>query len=123
MRSHVRVSLLAPLIGAILALVAVGSARSAGRGPHLASNPLFAANCKIATCGKFEITSPSLKPEEVKSTELYTQAAGHPLAGVTQFKVNTEGTFPNAVLQSISRRAASWTHVRTDVGVGVATSP
>jgi hypothetical protein len=109
MRSHVRVSLLAPLLGAILALVAV-SAPAAQAAVPFGIEDLFAANCKVSTCGEFG--GPALK-----DSELYTQAAGHPLAGITAFKINTEGTFPNEAPSGIV------THVRTDVGVGVSTNP
>ena len=107
MRSHVRVLCLAPVIGAILALVAV-SAPAAQAAFGIEAK--FAANCKVSTCGEFG-GSPLI------DSELYTQAAGHPLAGITAFKINTTGTYPNEVPSGIV------THVRTDVGVGVATSP
>lgn len=103
MRSHVRVSLLAPLIGAILALVAV-SAPAAQAAFGIEAR--FAANCHFSTCGEFG--GPPLK-----NSELFTQAAGHPPAGITAFKINTTGGVPSGIV----------THVRTDVGVGVSTNP
>ena len=117
MRSHVRVSLVALVVSASVAFVAAPAAQAAS---SFGVESVFAANCKVATCGKFEI--PSLKPEEVNPVELYTQAAGHPLVGVTQFKVNTEGTFPNAAPSGIATGEIV-THVRTDVGRGVSTNP
>ena len=107
MRSHVRISLLAPLVGAILALVAV-SAPAAQAAFGLEST--FAANCKNTTCT-------AKTAEEHPSTELFTQAGGHPNGGITEFKINTVGTPPNAAPTGIV------THVRTDVGVGVSTNP
>ena len=47
----------------------------------------------------------------------YTQAAGHPAAGITAFKINTVGAFPEAAPTGIV------THVRTDVAPGVSTNP
>jgi hypothetical protein len=117
MRSNVRVSLVALIVSASVAFVAAPAAQAAS---SFGIESVFAANCNVSTCGEFEI--PSLQPKEIKTSELYTQAAGHPLAGITAFKVNTEGTFPNAVPSGIATGGIV-THVRTDVGVGVATSP
>ena len=47
----------------------------------------------------------------------YTQAAGHPAWGITDFKVATVGNLPNEAPLGIV------THVRTDVGPGVSTNP
>ena len=52
----------------------------------------------------------------------YTQAAGHPPYGITDFKVNTEGKFPNEAAGGRSEGKVV-THVRTDVGPGVSTNP
>ena len=119
MRSHVRVSLVAPLIGAILALVAV-AAPAAQAASSFGLESVFASNCTNTTCGELEI--PSLQPKAVSNSELYTQAAGHPVGGITQFKVNTEGEFPEAAPSGIATGGVV-THVRTDVGVGVSTNP
>ena len=119
MRSHVRVLLAAPLIGAILALVAV-AAPAAQAASSFGLESVFASNCNNTTCG--ELAIPSLQPKVVANSELYTQAAGHPVGGITQFKVNTEGEFPNAVPSGIATGGIV-THVRTDVGVGVSTNP
>ena len=107
MRSHVRVSFLAPLIGAILALVAV-SAPSAQAAFGVGS--LFASNCqKGATC--------TATSTEGNHSEIFTQAAGHPPQGVTDFTVKTfeSGgvTFPEGSVKNI----------RTDVGPGESTNP
>jgi hypothetical protein len=116
MRSHVRVSLVALIVSASVAVAAPAAQAASSFGIE----SVFAANCNVSTCGEFEI--PSLQPKEIKTSELYTQAAGHPLAGITAFKVNTEGTFPNAVPSGIATGGIV-THVRTDVGVGVSTNP
>jgi hypothetical protein len=119
MRSKARFALLAPLLGVILALVAL-SAPAAQAASSFGLESVFASNCTNTTCGELEI--PSLQPKAVANSELYTQAAGHPVGGITQFKVNTEGEFPNAAPSGIATGGVV-THVRTDVGVGVSTNP
>jgi hypothetical protein len=115
---RVRVSLVlaALMVGALLA----GAAPAAQAASSFGLESVFASNCKNTTCGEFEI--PSLQPKAVANSELYTQAAGHPNGGITQFKVNTEGEFPNAAPSGIATGGVV-THVRTDVGVGVSTNP
>ena len=100
MRVHVRISLLALLVGAIIAVPASAAQAAAG------IERFFAANCKVGTC-------------EAKNaeTEGFTQAGGHPNFGITDFKINTTGAFPNEVPSGIV------THIRTDVAPGVATNP
>jgi hypothetical protein len=114
MRVHVRVSLVALLICASVA-VATSAAQAA---VPFGVEKVFAANCKVSTCGEF----PEYGGTPLENSELFTQAAGHPPAGITAFKVNTEGVFPNEVPAGIATGGIV-THVRTDVGVGVATSP
>ncbi len=99
-----------------------------------------AANCKAGheECGeeereakfepvpKVEIKLKYSYPKEPNTTEAreagYTQAAGHPAVGITAFKVNTEGTFPNEAPAGIAAGGVV-THVRTDVAPGVSTNP
>ena len=114
MRSHVRVSLLALIVSACVVVVAPVAQAAEPFG----IKEVFAANCNVSTCGEY----PEFGGTPLKNSELFTQAAGHPLAGITAFKVNTEGTFPNEVPAGIATGGIV-THVRTDVGVGVATSP
>jgi hypothetical protein len=109
MCSQVRISVLALIAGAIVAVSAPAAQASFG------IEHIFAANCKVSTCGEFG--GPPLKTEE-----LFTQAAGHPPFGITAFKVKTTGSFPNEVPEGIAEGGIV-THVRTDVGVGVSTSP
>jgi hypothetical protein len=114
MRVHVRVSLIALLVSASVA-VAASAAQAA---VPFGIEKVFAANCKVSTCGEF----PEYGGTPLENSELFTQAAGHPPAGITAFKVNTEGVFPNDAPAGIATGGIV-THVRTDVGVGVATSP
>jgi hypothetical protein len=123
MRSKVRFrfALLAPLVGAILALVAVSApAAQAAFGVET----FVAANCSTGheTCGEEKI-GPYSFPKEPSKTEAetqgYTQAGGHPAVGITAFKVKTEGTLPNEV----PSEGKLVTHVRTDVSPGVSTNP
>jgi hypothetical protein len=113
MRSHVRVSLVALIVSASVAFVAAPAAQAA-----FGIKEVFAANCKVSTCGEF----PEFGGTPLKNSELFTQAAGHPVAGITAFKVNTEGTFPNEAPAGVATGGIV-THVRTDVGVGVSTNP
>jgi hypothetical protein len=98
MRSHARISLLALVACATVAASAPAAAQAA-----LGIEKAFAGNCKI------ECT------ESTSSTELYTQAAGHPPFGITEFTVNTSapGGPPTGLVN----------HIRTDVAPGVSTNP
>ena len=100
MRSHVRVSLVALIVSASVAVAAPAAQAEFG------IEAKFAANCNVSTCGEFG--GPPLK-----NSELFTQAAGHPPAGITAFKIDAPGGVPSGIV----------THVRTDVGVGVSTNP
>ncbi|HEY2536946.1 MAG TPA: hypothetical protein VGI24_08190 [Solirubrobacteraceae bacterium] len=113
MKSNVRVSLVALIVSASVAFVAAPAAQAA-----FGIKEVFAANCKVSTCGEF----PEFGGTPLKNSELFTQAAGHPAAGITAFKVNTEGTFPNEAPEGVATGGIV-THVRTDVGVGVSTNP
>jgi hypothetical protein len=127
MRSNVRFALLAPLLGAILALVAI-SAPAAQAAPEFGAEILVAGNCteKFEACGSDPLTGPYAFPKdptvEEARTEGYTQAGGHPSWGVTAFKVNTEGKLPNAVPAGLLTTGPV-KRVRTDVGPGVSTNP
>jgi hypothetical protein len=117
MRSRVRFLFAAPLVGALLALVAVSApAAQASFGVE----KFVAANCseKYETCGEEPGTTFPKEPSLAEAKEQgYTQAAGHPAWGITAFKINTTGTFPNALPSGLV------THVRTDVAPGVSTNP
>jgi hypothetical protein len=121
MRSHVRSLLLVLAIGLAAVAVAAPVAQAA-----FGVEKFVAANCKVGheTCVEEERKAGPLTysyPKEPTKAEAeeggYTQAAGHPAAGITAFKVNTEGAFPNEAPGGIV------THVRTDVAPGVSTNP
>src|SRR5580698_3657571 len=100
MRVHVRVSLVALLICASVA-VAAPAAQAFG------IESFYAANCKTSACNA---SSPN--------SEYFTQAAGHPFAGITDFKLKTIQVEPGVFVPEGSVQT-----VRTDVGVGVSTNP
>jgi hypothetical protein len=118
----VRVWLVALLVAAAGAAVASFAALApVAQAEVLAVESLFAGNCNAASeeCNK---APPGATPaEEVAKAEKegYTQAAGHPPYGITEFKVATVPltVFPKEI------PAAFVTHVRTDVGPGVSTNP
>jgi hypothetical protein len=124
MRSHVRVSLVALLASASVAIAAPGAQAAVEFGPEI----LVAGNCtkEFKTCGSNPLTGPYAFPKEPSVKEAreegYNQAAGHPYWGITSFKVNTEGELPNAVPAGLLT-AGPVKHVRTDVGPGVSTNP
>jgi hypothetical protein len=128
MRSYARIAFLAPLVGAIFA-VSVPAAQAA---TEFGAETLVAGNCteKYEACGSEEIKlAPGLEysfPKEPTLAEAreqgYTQAAGHPAWGSTDFKVTTEGAFPNEVPAGL-QTTGPVKHVRTDVGPGVSTNP
>jgi hypothetical protein len=121
---------MAPLVGVILALVAI-SAPAAQAAASFGVEKFSAANCTAAyegcageetTIGPFEYWTPKETTVAEEKTQGYTQAAGHPAWGITDFKVNTEGTLPNEVPAGIAEGKVV-AHVRTDVGPGVSTNP
>ncbi|HEX5307498.1 MAG TPA: hypothetical protein VFW38_00265 [Solirubrobacteraceae bacterium] len=123
MTLRTRFWLLGMLVCAV-AFASVGIGASAAFGAFGVES-FVAANCKTGheTCVETAIgpTGEYSFPKEPSLTEAeeggYTQAAGHPAVGVTAFKINTTGTFPNEVPTGVV------THVRTDVAPGVSTSP
>jgi hypothetical protein len=71
----------------------------------------FAAECTVATCGEFG--GPPLK-----TSELFTQAAGHPDFGITDFKLNSQelpgpAFLPEGNIESL----------QVDVPAGLSTNP
>jgi hypothetical protein len=127
MRSKVRFrfALLAPLVGAILA-VSASSAMAA-----VEIEKFIGINCAVGhegcgekTVGADVFTDPleeTVEPNTTESEEAgYRQAAGHVPFGVTDFQVATHGgEYKNA--QAIPNGIV--THVRVDVAPGLATSP
>jgi hypothetical protein len=127
MRSKVRFSLLALVVGMIVAVVAPAAAQAA-----FGVEKLVATNCKaeFEKCGSEEKAGPILGPppnpayvipKEPNLAEAqeqgFTQAGGRVPFGITDFKVNTVGEYPNAVPEGIVN------HVRVDVSAGLATAP
>jgi len=127
MRSCVRVSMLALLAVALLAVsapVALGA-----EVPVI--EKFVATNCEVETCGQENVLGPFFEPkpkvtEEEAKNEGFTQAGGRVPFGVTDFKVATfeegeptklPGSYPKKVPTSIV------THLRTDVAPGLATNP
>jgi hypothetical protein len=107
MRSCVRFSFLALLIGVIVAVAAPAAQAVPG------VERFFASNCKVNTCKK---VAPAEEKEKAEA-EGFTQAAGHPNFGITDFKVNTTGAPPKEVPDG------NVNHIRTDVAPGVSTNP
>src|SRR6476661_5104471 len=118
MRVHVRFSLLALLVGLLMGVAA--STASAAEVPAISK--FVATNCEISTCGQEDVLGPFFEPkeeisEEEAHNEGYTQAGGRVPFGVTDFKVQTTGSYPNKVPTEVV------THIRTDVAPGLATNP
>jgi hypothetical protein len=122
MRSNARFrfALLAPLVGAILTLLAPTAAQAAGEVPVI--EKLVATNCTVSTCGQENVLGPFNEPKanvtvEEAEKEGFTQAGGRVPYGITDFKVLTTGNYPDKVPTSLV------THLRTDVAPGLATNP
>lgn len=124
MRSCVRFSFLALLVGVIVAVAAPGAQAAVPFGIE----KFVAVNCSVGheECASSEIElAPGLRysfPKEPtlaeSETQGYSQAGGHVPFGITDFKVNTEGAFPNE-----APAGGVLSHIRTDVAAGLATSP
>lgn len=106
MRVHVRISLVALLVSASVAVAAPAA-------QAFSIESFFAANCKNATC-----TDKSTKENP---SEFYTQAGGHPVGGITDFKIKSH------VIQTSPEVAeapeVNVKTVRTNVAPGVSTNP
>ncbi|HEY4450528.1 MAG TPA: hypothetical protein VGN13_02900 [Solirubrobacteraceae bacterium] len=117
MRVQVRLSVLALVVGVLMAIAA--STAAAAEAPEI--EKFVATNCTVSTCGQ-EGTEPFTEPKQEISVEEahkegYTQAGGRVPYGITDFKVRTVGSYPHKVPTSIV------THIRTDVAPGLATNP
>ena len=119
MRSWVRFSFLALLVGVLVAATAPAIA-DAAEAPEI--EKFVATNCTVATCGQetvfgpFKEPKPKIEPAEAV-TEGFTQAGGRVPFGITDFKLLTTGSYPDKVPTSLA------THLRTDVAPGLATNP
>jgi hypothetical protein len=113
MRSCVRFSFLALLIGVIVAVAAPAAQAAFGL------ESWFAANCKVSTCEK--AASPA---EEVAKAQAegYSQAAGHPPFGITDFKLKRVEASPGFFVPE-GFPGGSLKNMRVDVAPGVSTNP
>ncbi|HWY90783.1 MAG TPA: hypothetical protein VNY31_08945 [Solirubrobacteraceae bacterium] len=109
MKSHARVSLMALITGAIIALAGPAAAQA-----EFGVASFFASNCKVNTCKKV----PPAEEKEKAEKEGFTQAAGHPNFGITDFTVNTHEGPEKALIPD-----GTITHIRTDVAPGLSTNP
>jgi hypothetical protein len=114
MRFPARVSLLALMAGATMAIFA----SAAQAAPEFGLESFFASNCKIETCNK------AATPAEEKANaeaQAYTQAAGHPPFGVTDFKLKRKQiqTVPFVAFAP----EGNLKNLRIDVAPGVSTNP
>ncbi len=132
MRSQFRVWLVALVVSA-LSLAAL-SATVAQAAP-LEVERFVATNCKSEAehaeskkCGSEEFTLVPFGPYSIPKAEVtvaeaheqgFTVAGGRVPFGVTDFKVKTEGTYPNAKPEG----GVAVNHVRVDVATGLATAP
>jgi hypothetical protein len=121
-RSKVRISLVALVLSA-LGLVALSApAAQAAFGVE----SFFAANCNEThkECNKVAKANPT-KAEEVAKAELegFSQAAGHPNFGITDFTVTNLEIGPGVKIPFNGVELATVRHVRTDVAPGVSTNP
>ena len=111
------------LFGLALGMLLLASAPAMSAAAQIPGiETFFASNCneKGEECKK----NPGETPEEELAKakiEGFTQAGGHPNFGVTDFKINTEGAFPNAA--PVGLPGGIVTHIRTDVAPGVSTNP
>jgi hypothetical protein len=125
MRSCVRFSFLALLVGVLVAVAAPGAQAAVG------IEKFVAVNCDVGfeECaqepGPATAFGPTTVPKEPSKAEAeeqgYTQAGGHVPFGVTDFKVTTVVT--GKPLASTEAPTGIVTHLRTDVAPGLATSP
>ncbi len=124
MRSHVRISLVALILSASVAVLAPAVAQAAAEVPVV--EKLVATNCKVSTCGEEDVEGPFFEPKAnvtVKEAEEegFTQAGGRVPFGITDFKVQTipGGKYLTGTVVPTLRV----THIRTDVAAGLATNP
>ncbi len=111
MRFKARVSLLALVVCALMAVLAPSAAQAS-----FGVESFFAGNCEVATCGA-GAKDPNLKETEEKA---YRQAGGHVPFGVTDFRLNSAG--PVGPLNAFIPEG-SIKNVRVDVPAGVVTNP
>ncbi|HTA15322.1 MAG TPA: hypothetical protein VK781_10755 [Solirubrobacteraceae bacterium] len=102
------------LLGTVACAVVGLSAPVAAQGAFGVES-FFAANCKVATCNK----APTPAEEKKKAEEEgYSQAAGHPPFGITDFKLNRVEAQPGLFVPQENLKS-----LRIDVAPGVSTNP
>jgi hypothetical protein len=109
MRSCVRFSCLALLVGAIVAAAAPAAQAAFGL------ESWFASNCKVATCEKGGTPAEELAKAKAEG---YTQAGGHPPFGITDFKIKRVNAGGGLFVPEHSVK-----NLRVDVAPGVSTNP
>jgi hypothetical protein len=129
MRSNVRFALLAPLIGAILAVSAPAAAQAA-----VGIEKFVGVNCGVGHegCGEKVVGADifggeleeTVEPTEAQSaTEGYRQAGGRVPYGITDFMVTHTTGAGKEYKEGKAIPTGVVTHVRVDVAPGLATSP
>ena len=126
MRKHARIWVLSMICGVLLAGLAPAAAQAA-----FGVESFTATNCYVSTCAgeekpsgfpaEFEVAPRWIPKEPTRKEALeqgFLQAGGRVPYGVTDFKVKTEGTYPNE-----APSGSPVTHVRVDVASGLATAP
>jgi len=117
-RVQIRLSLVAFVLSALVAVAVPAAAQAFG------VEKFFAGNCKEASCGE-EAEAPSKAEEETKG---YREAGGDVPYGVTDFKVKTE-VLENEILgvpflvPEGFKTGGSVSGIRVDVAPGVVTNP
>src|SRR6185312_3910747 len=106
------------IVAGLVACVIVGIGAASAFAAPLGVESFFAANCKVSTCTK------AANPTEEKAkaeAEGYSQAAGHPPFGVTDFKLNRHQiqTTPFPAFAPDENLK----DLRIDVAPGVSTNP
>jgi hypothetical protein len=119
MRLKVRSLLLGTVACAVsVACVAIALAAPAAQAAFSVES-LFAANCKVATCNKS--ANPAEEKEKAEK-EGYTQAAGHPPFGITDFTIKSR-QIQTSPLPVAFAPEGNVKNFRVDVAPGVSTNP
>lgn len=105
----VRIWFLALLAGAVFCAAAPAAHAAFG------VERFFAGECTVATCGEFG--GPPLQ-----NSELFTQAAGHPNFGITDFRLNSKEV-PSASPAKAFAPEGNIESLRVDVPAGLSTNP
>jgi hypothetical protein len=113
-RVQVRVSLVALIVSALVAVMAPAGAQAFG------IEKFFAGNCSVETCGEGAKEAKEAKEEEVEG---FREAGGDVPFGVTDFKIKSEEIEPGVKVPEGLATGASISHVRVDVAPGVVTNP